>query len=207
MAIASYNDLLTKIPQWAERTDIDPDLIKDFIYMAETECSQLLRVPAMENAELLAVTNGRVYIPFDFLELRSLTHESEDQVLEYLSWDQFVAINREGGIYQDTTTPMYFSRRGPQWFISPEPADNTNILCHYYRFIPALANDVQTNWLLEITPQAYLFGGLKYLFEYVMDQDRAAYWSDKFNQELTKLQAISDRAEFSGTRLTIRTID
>lgn len=206
MALASYDELVTKIPQWAERTDLPVELIQDFIYMAEAECSQLLRVPAMENAELLVVTNGRVSVPFDYLELRRLTHENEDQVLQYLSWDQFVDVNREGGIYNESSTPQYFSRQGSLWYISPEPADGTNILCHYYRYVPALSSTVQSNWLLEVSPQAYLYGSLKYLFEYVMDQDRAAYWENKFSQEMTKLQAIADRSEYTGSHLNVRNV-
>lgn len=206
MAIASYNDLLAKIPQWGERIDLDESLIRDFIFMAEAEAGQLLRVPAMESAEQLVVTGGKVKIPFDFMELRRLTHEHEDNVLKYLSWDQFVTVNRDGGVNQDTQTPQYFSRQGADWFISPAPADGQVILCHYYRFIPALGDDQSSNWLLKISPQTYLFGGLKYLFEYVMDQERAAYWTKRFSDELTKLQAIADRAEHTGSILVVRSI-
>lgn len=207
MSIVSYDDLLVKIPQWGERVDLPTDLIQDFIYMAEAECSQLLRVPAMENAEQIPVTGGKIKIPFDYMELRRLTHETEDNVLQYLSWDQFVKVNVQDGVYQDTQTPQFFSRQGTNWFISPEPADNSVILCHYYRLIPALDSTNQTNWLLKISPQAYLYGGLKYLFEYVMDQDRAKYWSDKFIGELNKLQEVADRAEYRGTHLAVRTLN
>lgn len=207
MSIVSYEDLLVKIPQWAERVDLPTDLIQDFIYMAEAECSQLLRVPAMENAEQITVTNGRIKIPFDFMELRRLTHESEDNVLQYLAWDQYVQVNTQGGVYQETQTPQFYSRQGTNWFISPEPADGSVILCHYYRYIPALSNDIDSNWLLKFSPQAYLYGGLKYLFEYVMDQDRAAYWEKKFLAEVTKLQQIADSAEHRGTHLAVRTLN
>lgn len=207
MSIATYEDLLVKIPQWAERVDLATDLIQDFIYMAEAECSQLLRVPAMEHAEQLTVTNGSITIPFDYVELRRLTHENEDNVLQYLSWDQFVKVNIQGGVYQETQTPQFFSRQGPQWFISPEPSDDSVILCHYYRYIPALTYDVDSNWLLKISPQVYLYGGLKYLFEYVMDMERAAYWEAKFKAEINKLQAIADSAEYRGTHLAVRTLN
>lgn len=205
MAIASYNDLLEKIPLWAERTDAATiALVPDFIFMAESDASQVLRVPAMEDDDLLDVVNGRVVIPFDFVELRALTHQGRDKVLEYLPWDQFVEINQEGGVYQDTTTPQYFSRQGTNWFISPTPADGEQILCHYYRYVPALSVTVPTNWLVTLSPQVYLYGGLAYLYEFVMDQDRAAYWRQKFVDELTKLQGIADRAEHMGSRLIVR---
>lgn len=173
MALSTYNDIKTAIPQWAERSDISSDLIDQFIYMTEADAYQQLRVPAMEFQELLTLDQGRVIIPFDFLELRRLTWEGDGEtVLQYLPWDQFVTVNSNPG-----STPMYFSRQGANWFISGDPGDGKNILCHYYRYFDPLTSTNTSTWLLAMSPQAYLFGGLKYLYEYVMDQDRAAYLS------------------------------
>lgn len=203
MAIADFDQLKEKIKLWAERTDLSDDLIEDFIFMAEADASQLLRVPAMEYEVLLTVTDSRVTIPFDFMSLRRLTWDSGgcNTTLEYLSWDDFVRIDNE-----QATQPQYFSRQGPTWYIHGNPGDGTEILCNYYGFIPQLTEDVPDNWLLVVSPQAYLYGSLKYLFEYIMDNERAAYWEAKFMRELEKLQGIADRAEHSGTILTVRPV-
>lgn len=206
MAIVSYNEIIERIPIWAERNDLGPELIKDFVYLAEAECSQQLRVPAMENAVQLPVENGKITIPFDFMGLRRLTHEGPDKVLQYLSWDQFVEVNKNGGVGMAADGPTYYSRQGPNWFLAPTPADGDIILCHYYRFIPPLSDNLASNWLLNISPHAYLFGGLKYLYEFVQDQDRAAYWEAKFTKELNKLQALADREEHLGSVLRVREI-
>lgn len=202
MALNTYNDIKTAITQWAERSDISSDLVDQFIYMTEADAYQQLRVPAMEFQELLTLDQGRVVIPFDFLELRRLTWEGDGEtVLQYLPWDQFVTVNSNPG-----STPMYFSRQGANWFISGDPGDGQNILCHYYRYFDPLTSTNTSTWLLSMSPQAYLFGGLKHLYEYVMDQDRAAYWGGKFDKELNKLQAIADLAEHRGSSLSVKTI-
>lgn len=202
MALSTYNDIKTAIPQWAERSDISSDLIDQFIYMTEADAYQQLRVPAMEFQVLLTLEQGRVVIPFDFLELRRLTWEGDGETtLQYLPWDQFVTVNSNPG-----STPMYFSRQGANWFISGDPGDGQQLLCHYYRYFDPLTPTNATTWLLSMSPQAYLFGGLKYLYEYVMDQDRATYWGNKFDKELNKLQAIADLAEHRGSSLSVKTI-
>jgi hypothetical protein len=202
MALSTFNDIKASIVKWAERSDISDDQIKDFLYMSEADASQQLRVPAMEAQLLLTVTDGRVTIPFDYLELRRLTFEgSFETTLQYLPWDQFVAENRI-----TTGAPRFFSRQGPNWFISGEPSDGSVILCHYYRFVPELTADIPTNWLLTVSPQCYLFGGLKYLYEFTMDNERAAYWDAKFTKELNKLQAIADLAEHRGSSLSVKNI-
>lgn len=202
MALSTYDEIKTAITQWAERSDISSDLVDQFIYMTEADAYQQLRVPAMECQVQLPVDQGRIIIPFDFLELRRLTWDGDNEaVLQYLPWDQFVAVNSNPG-----TSPVYFSRQGASWFISASPADDEVILCHYYRYFDPLTADNPSTWLLALSPQTYLFGGLKYLYEYVMDQDRAAYWATKFDKELNKLQAISDLAEHRGTSLSVKSI-
>lgn len=202
MLLDTYSSLKTAVALWAERTDIPNDVIEQFIYMAEADCSQQLRVPAMEFAVPLTSTSGRVTIPFDFLELRKLTFEgTRDTTLQYLPWDQFVAVNRD-----PTGNPMYYSRQGPQWFIHGELTDGDTVLCHYYRYVPALSEIDDVNWLLIVSPQAYLYGSLKYLYEFIMDNERATYWGDKFNKELNKLQAIADLAEHRGSSLSVKSI-
>ena len=202
MALSTYDEIKTAITQWAERSDISSDLVDQFIYMTEADAYQQLRVPAMEHQALLTVDQGRVVIPFDYLELRRLTWEGTNEtVLEYLPWDQFVTINAD-----PPSTPMYFSRQGANWFISGNPGDDQVILCHYYRYFDPLTADNTSTWLLALSPQTYLFGGLKYLYEYVMDQDRAAYWAAKFDKELNKLQAIADLSEHRGTTLSVKSI-
>lgn len=203
MAIQTYGQLKTAVLEWADRTDIPTARLEEFIYLAEADASQLLRVPAMEYEALLTVADGRVTIPFDYLELRRLTWQgSTEKVLQYMSWDNFVDVNND----ITESNPLYFSRQGPHWWIAKSVADGEQVLCHYYRFVPALSDVDDTNWLLSVSPQAYLFGALKYLYEYTMDNERAMYWDGKFKAELGKLQSIAEQAEYRGSTIVVRPV-
>ena len=201
MAITTYDELVAAIPKWAERKDISSDQIKEFISMAEADTSHMLRVPAMEFNTLLPVSNKSIIIPPDMLELRALTWQGQFQTrLQYLPWDEFVAADAN----QNTTNVMYYSRQGNIWFLTGDPGDGATILCNYFGYIDALSTSNQQNWLIGMSPMVYLFGGLKYLYEFTMEQERAAYWGAKFIGEINKLQAIADNAEYRGSAIAIR---
>lgn len=205
MAIASYSDLKNKVKQWAERLDITDDLIDDFIFMTESTAMNNLRVPAMENTEVLTSANGTIVIPFDFLELRRLQGPDDinGPVLQYIPWDNFVFLRHNSTPPSDSLL-RYYSRQGSRWFMHPNVADGTEFVCHYYRTFEQLSDLQPTNWLLELSPQSYLYGCLSHLYDYVMDQDRSAYWQGKFMNELTVIQDMANKAEHRGSLLTVQ---
>ena len=190
---------------WADRGDLGPDLLLEFIDFAGRSACQQLRVPAMERVVLLRPDDGRLAIPTDYLELRSIVGpaSSRTKALEYVPWDYFVQESNK----LSAGEPAIFTRRGNTWYIYPEPADDAVFSCNYYATFEPLGPETPTNWLLELSPMTYLFGGLRYLCEYTMDNERAAYWEQKFNQEIARIQALADRSEHRGSTLATRLID
>jgi len=207
MAYETYNEVLTLVKSWSNRRDLTDDQFYNFIFFAGNFANQVLRVPAMENTEILStLVDGQVVIPFDFLELRSLTanFDTEDSVpLERVAWDQYVNYVNDPNA-QNETQPRYFSRQGAFWFITPVPEENTQITCHYYRALPDISVSEPTNWLIQLSPMTYLFGALHYLYLFLMDDERAQYWQTKFIDELTRIQELASNAEYKGTSLTVR---
>lgn len=205
MAYENYNAIIGLVKSWSNRRDLSDDNFYNFIYFAGNMANQLLRVPAMENTTILTVTpDGHLVIPYDFLELRSLTanfNEQESQPLERLAWDQF--INYKGADTQPSNA-AYFARQGAYWFLQPAPAAGTQVTCHYYRSMPDVSPTEPENWLTNLSPMTYVFGALHYLYLYLMDDDRAEYWRVKFEGEITRLQNLADGAEYKGTSLTVR---
>ena len=206
MSINKYSDVVTEIKNWSFRNDLTDEQIGQFVYLTGNLANQFLRVPPMENTVLLQVHDGnRVEIPNDYLELRSLTapwNSYFGKPLEYVSWDQFVNHNNETlGTGEET---LYYSRQGPYWFVSADLGEDATLTCHYYRSMPDISPTEQTNWLVDMSPAAYLFGGLHFLYLFVMDTERSEYWLTKFQGEVIRIQALSDKAEHSGTRLAIR---
>lgn len=205
MAYETYSAILGLVKSWSNRRDITDDNFYNFIYFAGNMANQVLRVPAMENTVILeASADGHIVIPYDLLELRSLTanyNEKSSKPLERIAWDQFVNYKAEDYQPDDVT---YYARQGAYWFLQPAPPVNTKVTCHYYRSMPDVNVNEPENWLTNLSPMTYVFGALHYLYLYLMDDERAEYWLKKFEGELTRLQTLADGAEYKGTSLTVR---
>lgn len=206
MAISTYGDILRQVQMWANRTDLTDEQYNSFIFFAGNIANQLLRVPAMESTVILEVTpDGHINIPFDFLELRSMTFAwgtEDSKPLSRISWDQFV--NYYNSPSSDSTGVNFFSRQGAFWFISSKPETGAKVTVHYYRAMPEINTTEQTNWLSDLSPMTYIFGALHYLYMFVQDEERASYWKTLFNEELNRIQMLSDNAEYKGTALAVR---
>jgi hypothetical protein len=206
VAYETYSEIVTLLKSWSNRRDLTDDNFYNFIYFAGNLANQVLRVPAMEFTEILEVTaDGHVIIPYDFLELRSLTalyNEQDSVPLERIAWDQF--INYKTDDDGNDVIPQYFARQGSYWFLTPQPLEGTQVTCHYYRSMPDVSVSEPTNWLTNLSPMTYVFGGLHYLYLYLMDDERAAYWLDKFTMEIGRLQGMAENSEYKGTSLSVR---
>lgn len=204
MAIATYADLVKLIKRWLNRVDLEDEDINSFIYFAGASANQVLRVPAMEWTEILEVSEGgKIIIPSDYLELRSLTAEwnSEQSVpLERVAWDQYINYrNRDHG-----TQPRYFARQGPYLWITPTLAEGSLVTMHYYRTLPDISPEEPVNWLSDLSPMSYLFGALHYAQLFLMNEERAEYWKGKYQMEIERIQQLAESAEYKGSALTVR---
>ena len=205
MKINSYDTLLAEAKNWSGRTDLTDDQYNSFTYFTGSMANQLLRIAPMEWTVILDVTeDGHVIIPPDLLELKSLTaffNDDNSVPLQYIAWEQFV---NNVNLDDNDDQPLYFSRQGGFWFISPKPAVGTKVTCHYFRTMPDISADDQTNWLVQLSPLTYLYGTLHFLHLFVYDEERAAYWLEKMQGELTRLQLMFDSSEYAGTSLQVR---
>lgn len=207
MAYSTYTEILTLVKDWSNRRDISDERFQNFIDFAGSLANQTLRVPSMEFTTILTVSNdGHIDIPFDFLELRSLTGPFNDQdsfPLERIAWDQFINYKTDDITAQESF-PQFYSRQGAYWFLTPAPIAGTQITCHYYRSLPTIDTVNQENWLSQLSPMTYVFGAMHYLYLYLMDDDRAEYWLNKYMGELARIQDIADKSEYNGSSLSVR---
>lgn len=205
MAIATYGDIAAEIRSWTNRKDLTDSQVSSFIYYAGNAANQILRVPPMEHTELLEVSEGgKLIIPFDYLELKSITAHwnSETSIpLERMAWDQFINFRNSGDI---SGQPRYFAQQGPYIFLGPAPAVGTKVTFHYYRSMPDISPIENINWLSQMSPAAYLYGGLHFAYLFLMDEARSDYWKEKFQLEITRIQMLADRSAHMGSALTVR---
>ena len=204
MDVNTYDKMVAEVKSWCNRQDLSNDQIGTFLFYAGSQANQVLRVPAMEWTEILTVTEGgKVTIPPDFIELKAMTApwaNEQSKPLERVAWDQFVNYRAS----ENSGDPKFFSRQGPYLWITPVPAEGEKITMHYYRTLPSIDSSEQVNWLLQLSPAAYLYGGLHYTYLFIQDEERAEYWNGKFVKELTRIQELADSVEHRGSALTIR---
>lgn len=205
--IVSYDDIANQIKRWTNRVDLEDEDLYTFIYFAGNAANQILRVPSMEHTDILEVTaDGKIVIPPDFLELRSLTaywNDNDGEPLERIAWDQFVNYRNN----EDGPRPKFFARQGPYIWLTPEPPVGTKVTIHYYRSMPDISPTEQMNWLSDLSPMAYLYGGLHYAYLFLQDEERAEYWNLKYQKELERIQHLADSLEHRGSSLTVRLRD
>lgn len=212
MKITTYDELIDQAKQWSGRTDLSDDLYHSFSYMAGSMASQLLRVAPMEWTAVIDVgVDGQIIIPPDFYELKSMTwaYNSETSVpLQQVSWTQFVNY-RNLATSQQLSEAKFFAQQGPFWFLSPAPLPErpSKVTCHYFRTIPDIDSQHQTNWLVQLSPLTYLYGILHFLHLYVYDEERGEYWRQKMEGELTRIQAMYESSLWKGTVLAVQNKD
>jgi hypothetical protein len=91
-------------------------------------------------------------------------------------------------------------------FIPPPHVDSmAAVEMTYYASIPALSDMQQSNWLLQSSPDLYLYGSLVQSAPYLRDDERLATWGGLFEKARVDLQDAESRAMFSGSTLVART--
>ncbi|AUV61753.1 virion structural protein [Pseudomonas phage Bjorn] len=195
--------------RWSDRQDIDPALVVDMVGNVTGRLNRMLRMPDMESAEIMQAFGGAITIPEDFIALRSIVGESDEygrNALQYIPTDVFTQY-----LHNNQEAPngvVYYTRLGRYWRLYPNDIpDGVAFRVNYYKNLPELNTIFPTNWLLTKYPQMFLYGLLEQIYMFTMDQDRAAYWKEKFEASAAELQAESDQAHYSGTRLAIKQID
>ena len=204
-SIASIDVLAQAIVSWSGRADISQDQLLQFMDFTGITAGQYLRVSGNLASVSQELTLNYLEVPVDLEELKGITLVNTNDLsytknLEYIPWSSFV--NEDD--HELILDPKYFTKRGGYYYFSPELPVGTWVRLDYYQKIPTLNQANPSNWLLFRYPMIYLYGCLKYLHEFVLDEERAAYWETRFEKELVKLQQSHDGSEYEGSILTVR---
>lgn len=156
----TYATLKTDIATWARRSDLT-SAIPSFVALAETEIFKThaipLRVREMEQETTLTVTSGAATVPSDYLEARYIKlNDAEQTSILYMTPEKW-----------NTNQNGFFTVVAGQIRV---PNNVTSTLKLVYLAKPAaLANDSDTNDVLENYYGTYLAGAMKYASVYVKD--------------------------------------
>lgn len=202
MALTTYTELKTSIGDWLNRSDLTA-AIPDFISLSEAQVERTLRTRQMivrANAYFDAQYGA---VPDNFLETKSLklTSTNPQTPLSFLSID---ALDNEATKYTASAKPKFFGVVGGQFRLVPTPDANYTTELTYYAKLTKLSNSVAINWLLESSPDIYLYGALLQAAPYLQDDARIQVWSSLYDRAMGELQTADDRGASSGGALLTR---
>jgi hypothetical protein len=201
MAITSYSELQSAIADWLLRDDLTT-VIPSFISLAEAKFNRRLRDYRMVKRADAEIDTGYFAVPADWLQnIRFHLKTTPITTLEYVTPDQ-ASEERIG--YAQAGTPKFFTMIGKQFQVVPAPSGTLDGELTYYSKIPALSGSNTTNWLLDIAPDAYLYGALMEAAPYLDDQEKLQVWSGLLEQSMQALRVEHQRAALGSSSLRMR---
>lgn len=197
MALSTYSELQSSIAGWLTRTDLT-ERIPDFIRMSEAKLNRVLFAPQMEqrattNADTTTDEPEFISLPSDFQSMRTvrLDEETGKPRLEFMTKPQID--DYRYGIANVSGVPLYFAIVGSEMELAPTPNDDYSLEMVYRKNIPALSDDNTTNWLLDLAPDAYLYGALLEASAYMIDDERIPVWGSAFKSAVDSINDLSER--------------
>lgn len=221
MTIASNTDLIQRCQDWLfGRSDIAAR-VPDFITLFEAKANRSLFCRQMETRAITTIDMGSsepefVTLPSDFQTMRrvrlvnTLTPTNgtgaEKPRLRYATGAQIDDLREENPA---PGAPIWFSIFGDELELLPTPDQAYSVEMVYRCNIPALGSSspggpIATNWLLEVAPDAYLYGTLMEAAPYLHEDERIAVWSAGVTAAFQQLNDLSEKATYDAGPLVMR---
>lgn len=199
MAITSYSELKQAIADWLNRTDLE-QRIPDFIALAEATLNKVMRSTKMVTSGTAAITSGVAAVPATALELLYVqVTGSPESPLEQVTLTQLMMLRRSR--LRSQGTPRFFAVVGREMRVCPVPAGATSLSLDYYQTIPALSDSNTTNWLLEDSPDIYLYTALMHAAPFLQDDARAQLFSNMIVQQVAAAVQRDQKLSFDATKM------
>lgn len=165
------------------RRDITPSLVTNFMNSSLQRVQRLLRVPAMEKAQIITVGTDftGITIPGEFLQLISLTCNGTQ--LRQASLDEVLRLQELG-----EGQPRVFHRLLNKIIVAPIPSVGTKFRMDFIGDFGAIQSDDDEPTILEIAPDLVIYGALVFAANYYLDQ-RLNTFETTFQTLLTEYQA------------------
>jgi hypothetical protein len=208
--IVDFPSLQTAIVEYLAR-DQDTVLIAripSFVQLFEAKMNRSLFVRQMET-RATAITDPTqsepefIALPADFQSMRRIRLASVlgKPQLEFYSPAQLDEFRTQRG--DAPGKPFFFTIFGNEIELAPTPAEAITIEMIYRQNIPALAQN-NTNWLITLAPDLYLYGALMESAPYIKKDDRLQTWGALFASALNDLNELGKTSTFNAGPLQVR---
>ena len=203
MAITSYADLQTSIDNFLARDDLTAQ-IPNFIQLAEARINRELETREQEKRVQATLVAGDEYIalPTDLREVREVKlNTSPLTVLSYASptgLDTQYSSNGQG-------KPQGYSIVGKEMKVRPIPDSGYTMEIIYIGNVDTLS-DVSTPTLFIRSPDLYLYGALTEAYVYLLDEQRAAQYDEKFTRAINEVRMDEERSHYGTGPLQTKSV-
>jgi hypothetical protein len=208
--IVDYASLQSAAIEYLAR-DQDTTLIArvpSFVQMFEAKMNRTLFVRQMDIRAQAVTTFGVtdaefIALPSDFQSMRRirLTSVTGRPVLDLMSTIQMDQYRNDQGDVVDQ--PQYFSIFGSEIELAPTPNQAYTIEMIYRANILPLATN-NTNWLLTLAPDMYLYGTLLEAAPYIKNDPRIQTWGTLLMTATQNLNDLNRTSAFNAGTLTVR---
>jgi len=203
MSISTYAELKTAIANFLARDDLT-DQIPNFIQLAEARMSRELETREQEKRATATLTSGDEFIalPTDMREIREVKlNTNPNRVLTYHS------PNSLDSTYPSTSSgvPQGFSIIGKEMNFRPIPDSSYTVELVYIGGLASIS-DVSTPTLFLRSPDLYLYGALAEAYAYLLDEQRAAQYDQKFTRGIEEVRRDEGRAHYGSGSLRMQSI-
>ena len=203
MALSTYSELQTSIAKYLNRNDLT-DNIPDFVTLTEGKLNRDLLIRASVVRAETTTTSGTAFynLPSDIIELKNITRDTSSAsfALSYLSLES--ASREYGGV--SSGFPRAYSSVGDTIKLLPTPDAAYTIGINYYQKLVALSDSNTSNIILENYPDLYLFGSCFEGALFLNDTEQSQRFGGIYAKVLQDVMLLEDRAEYSGTVLTMQ---
>lgn len=203
MDLTTYSGLQSAIADFLNRSDLTSQ-IPGFISLAESKfnrderlrCRQaIVRAQADLNAQFET-------LPSDYAEMWNIQLNTQPlTVMEYVPpqvADQWKARHWAPG------KPTKFTVVGNTMELVPPPDGTYSAEMLYFGKITPLSSTNTSNWLLQLAPDAYLYGALMESAPYLRDDDRLSMWAASLNAILEQIRVNDQRATYNAGPIMMR---
>lgn len=195
MALDTYSGLLESIGAWLGKGATLNSRIPDFIRLTESRLNKVLDDPEMEVSATLTLVSGTATLPADFGHLVSAGTSLYGRI-EQVSDAQFSDFRTSSG------DPRSFAIIDGSFVTAPSGTGSVSIV--YRRQIPALTADAPSNWLLDLSPEAYLYGCLLQAEFFGWNDERLPTVKAFYDDAVGTLQIDATKRKWGGAPLAPR---
>lgn len=196
MALDTYAGLTAEIADFLNKGPTLSAKIPTFIRLTESRLNKVLDDPEMEVTATATATGEFLGLPADFGQLRSISvggyRLRGTTAADFSGFDGTAGIPRSYAIYDG------------QLAFAPIPSTGSAVQIVYTRRIPALSDTNPTNWLLDLAPEAYLYGSLLAAELYLWNDERLPVFQTAFEDAITTLQEDAAKRRWGAAPLAPR---